>query len=75
MIEVLELLLELDNANDEQLDCPFVFASAKVAMARLSADDSFRGYDPLFNTIINYIAGSRRRSGPWYSGTYQYNRL
>ncbi|MBQ4276093.1 MAG: GTP-binding protein, partial [Lachnospiraceae bacterium] len=30
--EVLELLLELD-ASDEQLDCPFVFASAKAGTA------------------------------------------
>ena len=52
--EVLELLLELD-ANDEQLDCPFVFASAKGGYARLSADDSSEDMTPLFNTIINYI--------------------
>ena len=32
--EVLELFLDLD-ANDEQLDCPFVFASAKSGTATL----------------------------------------
>ena len=35
--EVLELLIELD-ANEKQLDCPFVFASAKSGYASLSAD-------------------------------------
>lgn len=52
--EVLELLLELD-ANDEQLDCPFVFASAKGGYAKLSLDDTSEDMTPLFNTIINYI--------------------
>ena len=30
--EVLELLMDLD-ANDKQLDCPFVYASAKTGTA------------------------------------------
>ena len=52
--EVLELLLELD-ATDEQLDCPFVFASAKSGFA--STDVNERGSDmtALFDTIIDYI--------------------
>lgn len=52
--EVLELLLELD-ASDEQLDCPFVYASAKDGFAKLSLDDSSNDMTPLFDTIINYI--------------------
>ena len=36
--EVLELLLELD-ANEKQLDCPFVYASAKAGIASLSPDE------------------------------------
>ncbi|MDD6400428.1 MAG: translational GTPase TypA [Lachnospiraceae bacterium] len=52
--EVLELLLELD-ANDKQLDCPFVFASAKAGIASLSADEKGTDMKPLFETIINYI--------------------
>ena len=36
--EVLELFIELD-ANEEQLDCPFVFASAKQGFAKLNMDD------------------------------------
>ncbi|MGN0395144.1 MAG: translational GTPase TypA [Coprococcus sp.] len=52
--EVLELLIELD-ANDEQLDCPFVFASAKAGVASLSADEPGTDMKPLFDTIIDYI--------------------
>lgn len=52
--EVLELLLELD-ASDEQLDCPFVFASAKSGVASLSIDGEGQDMTPLFETIINYI--------------------
>ena len=52
--EVLELLLELD-ANDEQLDCPFVFASAKAGIAALSLEDEATDMVPLFDTIVNYI--------------------
>jgi len=52
--EVLELLMELD-ANDEQLDCPFVFASAKSGVATLSIGEEATNMTPLFDTIINYI--------------------
>lgn len=52
--EVLELFMELD-ASDEQLDCPFVFASAKSGYTILELDDSPKNMDPLFETIINYI--------------------
>ena len=52
--EVLELFLELD-ANEEQLDCPFVFASAKQGVASLELDGERKDMKPLFDTIINYI--------------------
>ena len=52
--EVLELLIELD-ANDKQLDCPFVYASAKSGVASLSADEPGTNMKPLFDTIVNYI--------------------
>ena len=52
--EVLELFIELD-ASDEQLDCPFVYASAKSGYTILELDDSPKNMDPLFETIINYI--------------------
>ncbi len=52
--EVLELLLELD-ASDEQLDCPFVFASAKSGVASLSLEEAGDSMIPLFETIMDYI--------------------
>lgn len=52
--EVLELLLELD-ASDEQLDCPFVFASAKNGSATLNITVKNKDMKPLFDTILDYI--------------------
>lgn len=52
--EVLELLMDLD-ASDEQLECPFVFASARDGYAVLNLDDEKKDMTPLFETIINYI--------------------
>ncbi len=52
--EVLELFIELD-ATDDQLDCPFVFASAKSGVAILELDESPENMRPLFQTIIDYI--------------------
>ena len=52
--EVLELLLELD-ATDEQLDCPFVFASAKAGYASKDVNESASDMTALFDTIIDYI--------------------
>ncbi|MBD5158510.1 MAG: translational GTPase TypA [Butyrivibrio sp.] len=52
--EVLELLLDL-NANDKQLDCPFVFASARDGYARYSMDTPSDSMEPLFETIIKSI--------------------
>ena len=52
--EVLELFMDLD-ASDEQLDCPFVYASAKEGFAVLSLEDERKDMVPLFETIIDYI--------------------
>ena len=52
--EVLELFMDLD-ASDEQLDCPFVYASAKNGFATLDLADEPKDMMPLFETIINYI--------------------
>ena len=52
--EVLELLLELD-ASDEQLDCPFVFASAKSGYASKDVHETATDMTALFDTIIDYI--------------------
>ncbi len=54
--EVLELFMDLD-ASDEQLDCPFVFASARNGYAMLDIDDERKDMTPLFETIVNYIPG------------------
>ena len=52
--EVLELLIDLD-ASEEQLDCPFVFASAKGGYAAMEADQEAQDMTPLFDTILDYI--------------------
>ena len=52
--EILELLLELD-ANDKQLDCPFVFASARNGYAKYNMEDESDNMVPLFETIIKNI--------------------
>ena len=52
--EILELLLELD-ANDKQLDCPFVFASARNGFAKYNVEDEASSMEPLFETIIKHI--------------------
>ena len=52
--EVLELFIEL-NANDEQLDFPVVFASAKNGIAKMDLDDESDNLHCLFETIIDKI--------------------
>ncbi|MCD8326910.1 MAG: translational GTPase TypA, partial [Lachnospiraceae bacterium] len=52
--EVLELFMALA-ANDEQLDCPFVFASAKRGVASLDPKEPGKDMTPLFETIIHSI--------------------
>ncbi len=52
--EVLELFLDLD-ADDAQLDCPFVYASAKTGTATLDLDVPGKVMEPLFETILDYI--------------------
>ncbi len=52
--EVLELFMDLD-ASDEQLDCPFIFASARDGYAMKDLNDEKKDMVPLFETILNYI--------------------
>ena len=52
--EVLELFIDLD-ADDDQLDCPFVYASAKAGYAVLELEDGPENMVPLFETILEYI--------------------
>lgn len=52
--EVLELFMDLD-ASDEQLDCPFIYASAKGGYATLDLNEEPKDMIPLFETIMKYI--------------------
>lgn len=52
--EVLELFMDLD-ASDDQLDCPFVYASAKSGIAVLDLTHDEKDMQPLFETILDYI--------------------
>ena len=52
--EILELFMDLD-ASDEQLECPFIFASARDGYAKKNLEDENVDMTPLFETIIDYI--------------------
>ena len=52
--ETLELMMDLD-ASDEQLDCPFLFASARQGTCVRDLSDEAKDLSPLFETIIDYI--------------------
>ena len=52
--EILELLMDLD-ASEEQLDCPFLFASARDGYAKANLDDPNVDMSPLFQAIIDHI--------------------
>ena len=52
--EVLELLMDLD-ASDEQLDCPFLYASAKQGTAVADLGDEAKDMTPLFEALLQYI--------------------
>jgi len=56
--EVLELLLDL-NANDEQLDSPFVYCSARFGTSSTDANVKGTNMEPLFNTILSHIPAPR----------------
>lgn len=52
--EVLELFMELE-ADDDQLDFPVVYASARSGVAKTKWEDEAVNMDPLFETLINEI--------------------
>ena len=52
--EVLELFIDL-NANDDQLDFPVIYASAKNGIAKMSMDEESDNVNCIFDTIIKYI--------------------
>lgn len=58
--EVLDLFIEL-GADEDVLESPFIFASAKQGFASLDPEDLGNNMDPLFNTIIDYIEPPENR--------------
>jgi len=52
--QVMELFIELD-ANDDQLEFPVVYASAKNGVSKLDLSDPDSDMTPLFETMINTI--------------------
>ena len=52
--EVLELFMDLE-ASDEQLDFPYVYASAKSGFALLELENDAKDMTPLFEAILKYI--------------------
>ncbi len=52
--DTLELFMDL-NASDEQLECPFIFTSAREGFAKRNLDDPDVDMTPLFETILDYI--------------------
>ena len=73
--EVLELLMDLD-ANDKQLDCPFVYASARDGVASYTLDEKGVDMKPLFETIVKSIPapeGDENRGLQMLISTIDYN--
>jgi len=56
--EVLELFIELE-ANDQQLDFPVVYATAREGFAKLSLDDDSRDLRPLFDLLLSAVPAPR----------------
>jgi len=60
--QVFELFVSL-NATDEQLDFPFVYASAKAGYAKLELSHVSGTMEPLFDTIVKHIPPPRAKAG------------
>ncbi|GAB6169964.1 translational GTPase TypA [Clostridium carnis] len=52
--EVFDLFLEL-GADDEQLDFPIIYASAREGFARYNVEDTNEDMTPLFKTILKHV--------------------
>lgn len=73
--EVLELLLELD-ANERQLECPFIYTSAKGGYAKYEMTDADINMKPLFETIVKHIpepCGDEKKPTQMLISTIDYN--
>ena len=51
--EILDLFIELE-ADDDQLDFPLIYASARNGIAKLHMEDEGKDLGPLFDTILKY---------------------
>ncbi|MEW6156842.1 MAG: translational GTPase TypA [Verrucomicrobiota bacterium] len=60
--QVFDLFIQL-HATDEQLDFPFVYASAKEGFAKLELDHVSGTMEPLFDTIVKYVPPPRAHAG------------
>jgi GTP-binding protein len=60
--QVFDLFLHL-HATDEQLDFPFVYASAKGGYAKTNLEDTSDSMEPLFETIIRHVPPPRAHAG------------
>ena len=75
--EVLELFMDLD-ASDEQLDCPFIYASAREGYAIKNLTDEHKDMKPLFETLLDYIpapAGDPEANAQMLISTIDYNEF
>ncbi|CAN5650413.1 translational GTPase TypA [soil metagenome] len=63
--EVLELFMELE-ADDHQLDCPFLYAVGREGVASRELEDERTDLSPLFETVLETIPAPRgNASGPF----------
>ena len=63
--EVLDLLIELE-ASEDQLDAPFVYASAREGTSTMSMDVKAENLVPLFDTIVKHVpAPPHDAAGPF----------
>ena len=65
--EVLDLFIEL-GADDEQLDFPVVYASARRGVATADLKEEGKNFIPLFKAVLKHIPcpqGSRRDCNSW----------
>jgi len=62
--EVLELFMELE-ADDHQLDCPFLYAVGREGVAMLQPEDERKNLTPLFDTVLTTIPQPKASEGPF----------
>ncbi len=60
--QVFELFVQL-HATDEQLDFPFVYASAKEGYAKMDLEHVTGTMEPLFEAIVKYVPPPRAHAG------------